>query len=142
MDAEGADAGHGRGRGRGRGRGVPENPPPLPPPMTIEQLMGMQANLMQAMMNRMNNEPVAAPPPVQVYDKRGEFLKGRPLVFTHASNPLEADDWLKAVEKQLNIAQCSDLEKVLYASGQLQGPAQEWWESYQYGCPNNAPPVT
>jgi len=30
---------------------------------------------------------------------------------------------------------------VLYASGQLQGPAQEWWEFYQYGCPNNAPPV-
>jgi hypothetical protein len=110
--------------------------------MTIEQLMGMQANLMQAMMNRMNNEPVAAPPPVQVRDKRGEFLKGRPPVFTHASDPLEADDWLKAVEKQLNIAQCSDLEKVLYASGQLQGPAQEWWESYQYGRPNNAPPVT
>jgi hypothetical protein len=51
-------------------------------------------------------------------------------VFTHASDPLEADDWLKVVEKQLNIAQCSDLEKVLYASGQLQGPAQEWWESY------------
>jgi len=125
MDAEGAGA----GRGRGHGRGVPENPPPPPSPMTIEQLMGMQANLMQAMMNRVNNEPLAAPPPVQVRDKRGEFLKGRPPVFTHASDPLEADDWLKAVEKQLNIAQCSDLEKVLYASGLLQGPAQEWWES-------------
>jgi len=62
--------------------------------MTIEQLMGMQANLMQAMMNRMNNEPVAAPPPVQVRDKHGEFLKGRPPVFTHTSDPLEADDWL------------------------------------------------
>jgi len=106
MDAEGAGAGRGRGRGRGpgRGRGVPENPPPPPPPMTIEQLMGMQANLMRAMMNRMNNEPVAAPPPVQVRDKRREFLKGRPPMFTHASDPLEADDWLKAVEKQLNIA--------------------------------------
>jgi len=77
MDAEGAGAG--RGRGRGHGHGVPENPPPPPPPMTIEQLMGMQANLMQAMMNRINNAPVAAPPPVQVRDKRGEFLKGRPL---------------------------------------------------------------
>jgi hypothetical protein len=46
------------------------------------------------------------------------------------------------VEKQLNIAQCSDLEKVMYASGQLQGAAQEWWESYQYGRPNNASPIT
>jgi hypothetical protein len=57
-------------------------------------------------------------------------MKGRPPVFTNASDPLEADDWLKAVEKQLNITQCSDLEKVLYASGQLQGATQEWWESY------------
>jgi hypothetical protein len=46
------------------------------------------------------------------------------------------------VEKQLNIAQCNDLEKVLYASGQLQVVAQTWWESYQSARPNNAPPVT
>jgi hypothetical protein len=31
---------------------------------------------------------------------------------------------------------------VIYASGQLQGAAQTWWESYQAACPNNAPPVT
>jgi hypothetical protein len=69
-------------------------------------------------------------------------MKGRSPVFTYASDPLEADDWLRVVEKQLNIAQCNDLEKELYASGQLQGPAQDWWESFQYGRPNNAPPVT
>ena len=57
-------------------------------------------------------------------------MKGHPPVFTHASDPMEADDWLRAVEKQLNIAQCNDLEKVLYASGQLQGAAQDWWESF------------
>jgi len=34
------------------------------------------------------------------------------------------------------------VEKVLYTSGQLQGAAQEWWESYQCGRPNNAPRVT
>jgi hypothetical protein len=54
-------------------------------------------------------------------------------VFTHAADPLEADDWLRAVEKQLNIAQCDDRQKVLFASGQLQGEAQDWWESYEYG---------
>ena len=69
-------------------------------------------------------------------------MKGRPPVFTHASDPMEADDWLRAVKKQLNIAQCNDLEKVLYASGQLQGTAQDWWDSFQYGHPNNAPAIT
>ena len=43
----------GRGRGRGHGRGGPMDPPP--PQVTVEQLMGMQAQLMQAMMQRMDN---------------------------------------------------------------------------------------
>ena len=68
----------GRGRGRGCGREALINPPP-PPPVTVEQLMGMQAQLMQAMMQRLDNEPARVPPPVQVRDKRGEFMKGRLL---------------------------------------------------------------
>ena len=63
------------------------------------------------------NHPVGGAP----RDKHGEFLKGRSLVFSHATDPLEADDWLHAVEKQPNIAQCDDQQKVLYALGQLQG---------------------
>jgi len=46
------------------------------------------------------------------------------------------------VERQLDIAQCDDHEKVLFASGQLQGAAQDWWESYQYGRPNNVGQIT
>jgi hypothetical protein len=102
-----------RGRGRGRGGGAP-NPPP---PITIEELMNTQNQMMQMFMQHLqNNPPAGGPPLVQVRDKRGEFLKGHPLVFTHATDPLEADDWVWAVEKQLNITQCNDLEKVLYAS--------------------------
>ena len=75
----------GRGRGRGRGHDALINPPP-PPPVTMEQILGMQAQLMQAMMQRLDNEPARGPPPVQVRDKHGEFMKGRPPVFTHASD--------------------------------------------------------
>ena len=102
----------GRGRGRGRG-GVPPHPPPPPP--TIEQLLAAQTQLMQTLVQNQQNQQVGGAP----RDKRGEFLKGRPPVFSHATNPLEADDWLRAVEKQLNIAQRDDQQKVLYASGQL-----------------------
>ncbi|CAO2144136.1 unnamed protein product [Urochloa humidicola] len=63
-------------------------------------------------------------------------MKGHPPKVSHASNPLQADDWLKAVERQLNIAQCTDREKVLYASGQLEGAALDWWDAYQFGEPN------
>ena len=58
-------------------------------------------------------------------------------MFSHATDPLEVDDWLRVVEKQLNIAQCDDQQKVLYASGQLQGEAQDWWEAFEYGSPIN-----
>jgi hypothetical protein len=77
---------------------------------------------MQQLVQNQQNQPVAG---AQPRDKRGEFLKGRPPVFTHAADPLEADDWLRAVENQLNIAQCDDRQKVLFASGQLQGEAQD-----------------
>jgi hypothetical protein len=30
----------------------------------------------------------------------------------------------------LNIAQCSDMDKVLYASGRLTGPAADSWDAY------------
>ena len=128
-----------RGRGRDHGRGAPANPPP---PVIVEELMGMQAQLMQTMMQHIQNQPIGGPPPVHVRDKRGEFMKGHPPIFTHATDLLEADGWLWAVEKQLNITQCNDMEKVLYALGQFQGVAQDWWETFQYGSPNDAPAIT
>jgi hypothetical protein len=43
---------------------------------------------------------------------------------------MEAEDWLKGVEKKLVIAQCTDREKVLFAVHQLFGMAANWWETY------------
>ncbi|WVZ58047.1 hypothetical protein U9M48_008359 [Paspalum notatum var. saurae] len=50
---------------------------------------------------------------------------------TMSLHPLQADEWLWAVEQQLDIAQCTDQERVLYATGQLRGGALDWWESYR-----------
>jgi hypothetical protein len=63
-------------------------------------------------------------------NKHREFMSHRPPVFTHAANPLDADDWLKTVGKMLTTAQCDDREKVLFAAGRLQGPAGAWWDAY------------
>jgi hypothetical protein len=43
---------------------------------------------------------------------------------------MDAEDWLKGVEKKLVIAQCTDREKVLFAVHQLYGTAANWWETY------------
>jgi hypothetical protein len=34
------------------------------------------------------------------------------------------------MDKMLNIAQCSDREKVLYVSGRLTSLAADWWHAY------------
>jgi hypothetical protein len=59
-----------------------------------------------------------------------EFLRTRPTTFSQAKDPMEAEDWLKGVEKKLVITQCTDREKVLFASHQLFGTAANWWEKY------------
>jgi hypothetical protein len=43
---------------------------------------------------------------------------------------MDADDWLKSVEKKLQVLQCNNSEKVLLASHQLSGPAPDWWDAY------------
>jgi hypothetical protein len=43
---------------------------------------------------------------------------------------MDAEDWLKGVEKKLVIAQCTDRENVLFAAHQLYGTAANWWEAY------------
>jgi hypothetical protein len=43
---------------------------------------------------------------------------------------MDAEDWLKGVEKKLVIAQCTNHEKVLFAAHQLYGTAANWWETY------------
>jgi hypothetical protein len=59
-----------------------------------------------------------------------EFLRTRPTTFSQAKDPMDAEDWLKGVEKKLVIAQCTDREKVLFAAHQLYGTAANWWETY------------
>jgi hypothetical protein len=70
------------------------------------------------------------PPPLPPWDKHREFMSHKPPTFASSLDPVDDDDWLKSIEKMLNIAQCSDREKVLYASGRLTGPAADWWDSY------------
>ena len=108
---------------------------PMPPPLTPEQFFQLQMmatlnNTVQAL-QQVHAQPPPPPPPQQPHDRRAEFLRGHPPTFSHTSDPLQADDWLRAVERQLDIAQCDDRERVLYAAGQLRGAALDWWESHR-----------
>jgi hypothetical protein len=57
-------------------------------------------------------------------------MSHKPATFSRSIDLLNADDWLKTVNEMLKIAQCTDRENVLYASGCLIGPTADWWDSY------------
>jgi hypothetical protein len=69
----------------------------------------------------------AAPPSS---DRLGDFQCTKPPTFSHAVEPMDADDWLKSIEKKLQVVQCNNHEKVLLASHQLSGPVADWWYAY------------
>jgi hypothetical protein len=43
---------------------------------------------------------------------------------------MDVDDWLKTIEKKLQVVQCTNRERVLFAAHQLVGPAADWWDAY------------
>jgi hypothetical protein len=87
----------------------------------------MQAQMLQTMQQTMVNlhAQSQAPPPPPPRDRLGNFQCTKPSTFSHAVEPIDADDWLKHVEKKLQVVQCNNREKVLLASHQLFDPAAD-----------------
>jgi hypothetical protein len=65
-------------------------------------------------------------------DTHTKFWNTEPPMFSNTMDHLEADEWITTIEQKLDLVQCNDREKVLFASGQLVGAASEWWNSYIY----------
>jgi hypothetical protein len=57
-------------------------------------------------------------------------MSHHPPTYSHSTDPLDADDWLKTITKKLERAQCNDRKMVLYASGHLKELATDWWDAY------------
>jgi hypothetical protein len=100
----------------------------------LEQLLTTQNQLMQAMLGTLNNmqpnQQQAPPPPPPHQSRLAEFLRTHPTTFSQAKDPMNAEDWLKRVEKKLVIAQCTDREKFFFAAHQLYVTAANCWETY------------
>jgi hypothetical protein len=114
-------------------------PPRRDPEM--QQLMEAQAQLMQMMtqflanQNNQNNNNNNPPPPPPQIDMLTRFLRLRPEKFSKAADPMMANDWLRAVNKDLVTVGCTDAEKVRFAAHLLEGPGATWWENFQITHP-------
>jgi hypothetical protein len=60
-------------------------------------------------------------PQLQQLDRLGEFQWMKPPTFSHSIEPMDADVWLKTIEKKLQVIQYTNRERVLFAVHQLVG---------------------
>jgi hypothetical protein len=106
---------------------APQQQLPPPPLMTIEQMFLMQTQVVQAigqtlvaMQQVQQQQPPPQPQmPQMPRDKRAEFMRGHPLVFAHSADPMDAEDWMRTMERELHTTKCDDREKVLYGPSVL-----------------------
>jgi hypothetical protein len=91
-----------------------------PPPQTLEQVLIIKAQMLQTMQQTTANMQQAPQyqlaPHQQPRDKPGEFQQTKPLTFSHSFEPMDVDNWLKRVEKKLQVVQCNNREKVLFVA--------------------------
>jgi hypothetical protein len=101
---------------------------PLPSrPVELAQVLANQTPLMEAIFNAVNQP---RPRVLGMNEKLIEFLRTKPPTFGGSVNPLDADDWLRAILRELEPFHCEDRDKVLLATHQLTGTALAWWENY------------
>jgi hypothetical protein len=70
--------------------------------------------MQQTMVNMQVAQPQA--PPLPSRDRLKDFRRTKSPTFSHDVEPIDADDWLKSVEKKLQVVQCNNHEKMLLAS--------------------------
>ena len=60
----------------------------------------------------------------------GRFLKAQPPVFAESKEPIDADDWLRTIERKFVALHVHDRDRVNFATYQLEGAAGIWWEGF------------
>jgi hypothetical protein len=93
-------------RNNNGGNNQTANPLPPPPP-TLEQVLVMQAQMLQTMQQTMVNMQATQPqaPSLPPRDRLIDFQRTKPPTFSQAVEPMDADDWLKSIEKKLKVVQ-------------------------------------
>jgi hypothetical protein len=82
--------------------------------------------MQQTMTNIQQAQGHQPTPQPQQRDKLGEFQWTKPPTFSHFVEPMDVDDWLKTINKKLQVVQCINRERVLFVAHQLVGPTIDW----------------
>ena len=131
--SQGGDGTPVRRSARQAGQPPEDLPPPPPQALTTDQIMRMFEEKrnqdlmeflksMQAMVGQNNNHN-------GTHSKLSNFQRTKLPNFGQAMDPIEADDWLRTMEKKLGIARCEESDKVPFVTHYLEGPASIWWDN-------------
>src|SRR4051812_49058570 len=127
--------------GRAHARGNEQEEGNLPPPPSMAQV------LMEIERNRRDSHALLEVIARNSTQQRNEmvtlndFIHLRPPVFSYSTEPLAADDWIRSIERKLQVGHVTDGDKVNYATYHLEGAANSWWENYLNMRPAG-PPTT
>src|SRR3954465_9066360 len=89
-------------------------------PDYMHQLLQGQAQLIQLLTQNMNNNQNPPPPPPPPVETLARLLRLNPQRFSSTPKPIMADDWLRSVNRNLEIVGCSEAERVRFASHLLE----------------------
>jgi hypothetical protein len=105
--------------------------------------MAVQTQLMQviskllAQNNNNNHRGQHRNVPEGFQKKFEKFNKLRPPTFDHSADSMDADNWLREIEKKLELTELTE-ECVTVAAHQLIGTTSAWWDSY---CDSHPDPL-
>jgi hypothetical protein len=75
------------------------------------------------------HHPHPPPPPIVGNLAFREYNRNHPPEFDGCGEPQDARRWIKHMEKIFRMAECSEQDKVIFATNQFRGPAEDWWET-------------
>ena len=84
-----------------------------PPPHVgdLAQAINNQTLILEVLANAIVNK---RPREQTMNDKLTAFLRTKPPTFAGSSNPLEADDWLRVIQRNLEPLECKDWDKLMF----------------------------
>src|SRR3954465_6754938 len=112
----------------GHGNQSGDDDPPSPPSaaeimMEAERNRRDQTRLLELIENNTSLQRDAV---ISIQD----FILLNPPVFRCSSEPLDADDWLRSIERKLETVHVAPDDRATFAAYFLEGAAGEWWESF------------
>ncbi|KAJ0959705.1 hypothetical protein J5N97_000628 [Dioscorea zingiberensis] len=91
----------------------------------MREVVGLVRDQRQAQ----HQQPPPPPPPQPHQRTIAEFKRTGPPPFEGTTDPDVAEKWIDEMEKAFDVMECTEEEKLRFATYMLQGSAYNWWKA-------------